>query len=60
MTGEDLDHPLRVDDCPRCLAIHWRDCICDPSRPRHVPTDDEIRRARAERLTRAERDRGDA
>ena len=56
MTGYDLDTPLRVDDCPRCLAVHWRDCICDPDNPRRVPTDAEVEAAREQRLTRAERD----
>lgn len=56
MMPADLDHRLRIDDCDHCGAIHWRDCVCDPRRPRHVPTADEIERARRARLTRAERD----
>ncbi|MEO8905515.1 MAG: hypothetical protein ABI488_23610 [Polyangiaceae bacterium] len=51
----DLDNPLRVDDCERCGSVHWRDCICDPSLQRGTPTDAEIEKGRAERLTRAER-----
>lgn len=58
MTAEDLENPLRVDDCARCGAVHWRDCICDPSRPHQVPTPDELEAARDERLSQAERGRG--
>jgi hypothetical protein len=56
MMGVDLDHPLPIDDCPRCGAVHWRDCCCDPRRPQRVPTPDEVEAARRERLTRAERE----
>lgn len=60
ITPEDLDTPLRVDDCERCGAIHWRDCVCDPSRPRFVPTPKQVEESRDERLTKAERERGAA
>ena len=58
MNGYDFDNPLRVDDCERCGAIDWRDCICDPSRPNRQPTAAEIEAARARRLTRAEAKNG--
>lgn len=50
----DLDNPLHLDNCERCEAVHWRDCICDSSRPFRQPTPAEIERARTARLTRAE------
>jgi hypothetical protein len=50
----DLDHRLRVDNCEVCGAIHWRDCVCDPSAPRAAPTPAQIDRSRALRLVRAE------
>jgi hypothetical protein len=55
MDGYDLDNPLRLDNCDRCDAVYWRDCICDSSRPNHQPTAAEIERSRQQRLTRAER-----
>jgi len=51
---EDLDHPLRLDDCERCGAVDWRDCVCDPCAPRTAPTPTAIQRSRALRLVRAE------
>jgi hypothetical protein len=57
LSGEDLDNPLRVDDCEECGAVHWRDCVCDPSRPRRRPSLAELDAARRERLTRSERGR---
>ena len=50
----DLDHRLRVDDCEQCGAIHWRDCVCDPSAPRRAPTPDQVEQARVLRLMRTE------
>jgi hypothetical protein len=58
VNGYDLDNPLRVDNCDRCGAIHWRDCRCDPTHPRTPPTPEQIEAARRERLARAERARG--
>jgi hypothetical protein len=58
MMGVDLDSPLRVDDCERCGAVDWRDCVCDASRPHRQPTPDELELAREERLSLAERGRG--
>lgn len=52
-----FESPLRTDDCERCGAIDWRDCVCDPARPYRTPTPAEIERAREARLTRAERQR---
>jgi hypothetical protein len=54
VNGFDLDNPLRVDDCERCGAVHWRDCVCDPDQVHRQPTHAEIERARASLLTRAE------
>jgi hypothetical protein len=54
MDAFDLDNPLRFDDCERCGAIDWRDCICDPRRPNRQPTPAEIERKRQSRLARAE------
>ncbi|MEO7033100.1 MAG: hypothetical protein ABI548_04615 [Polyangiaceae bacterium] len=54
MNAYDLDNPLRVDNCDRCGALNWRECICDSSRPFRQPTQIEIERARDERLTLAE------
>lgn len=59
MTGEDLDNPLRVDDCPRCGAVHWRDCVCSPTKHSvRPPTPAEVEAARRSRLTRSEVERG--
>jgi hypothetical protein len=58
MDAFDLDNPLRVDDCQRCGATHWRDCICDSRYPNRQPTAAEIETARQARLTRAERATG--
>lgn len=60
MMAEDLDSPLRVDDCERCGAIHWRDCVCTPARTRPAPSAAELELAREERLSRHERLRGAA
>ncbi len=54
MNEYDLENPLRVDCCDVCDAVNWRECVCDPSRPRHKPTDAELERSRRARLTRAE------
>jgi len=51
----DLDNPLRLDDCPQCGAVHWRDCVCVPA-VREVPNESEIEAARDSRLSCAERD----
>jgi hypothetical protein len=58
MTDEDLDNPLRVDNCEMCGAVHWADCVCSPESPHRVPTDQEIEAARKARLVRAELDAG--
>jgi hypothetical protein len=55
ITPEDLDEPLRFDDCQACGAIDWADCICSPDRPFRQPTQAELERARQERLVAAER-----
>jgi formylglycine-generating enzyme required for sulfatase activity len=54
VNGYDLDNPLRVDCCDVCDAVNWRECICDPTRPRRKPTEAELERARRARLTRSE------
>jgi len=51
-----LDNPMRVDGCDLCDAVDWRDCCCDPTRPRRLPTEAEIEQARRARLSRAELD----
>lgn len=53
-----LAEDLRIDDCERCTAPHWTQCICDPRRLYRAPTPEEIEAAREERLARAERGRG--
>ena len=60
MNAIDLNNPLRVDDCDVCGAIHWRDCVCDPTRPFRQPTEAEIEAGREERLSRLERQTGGA
>lgn len=57
MNAFDLDHPLRVDDCEVCGAVHWRDCTCTPG-VRREPTAEEVEFAREERLSRLEREAG--
>ena len=59
MNAFDLDHPLRVDNCDGCGAIHWRDCVCSPTEERALPspTPAAVEAARDARATRAERDR---
>jgi hypothetical protein len=58
MNGFDLENPLRVDNCEQCGAIHWRDCVCDPTRPLRQPTEAELEVGREERLSRLERAQG--
>ena len=53
---EDLDSPLRVDDCVGCGAIHWADCVCQPDdRRRRPPTGQELEQSRLARLVGTER-----
>jgi hypothetical protein len=59
MTGHDLDHPLRLDNCQKCGVVHWRDCVCTPG-VRREPTAEEIETGREERLSLAERGRAGA
>jgi hypothetical protein len=46
-----------LDDCDRC-SMPWHACLCDPSRPRLQPTQEQIEEAREQRLAQTERGRG--
>jgi hypothetical protein len=54
MTGY-FPGPPEQDVCLLCGLETWS-CICSPLRPNHKATPAELEQARAERLTRAERE----